>query len=455
MGRAAPAADRQVELAHEPVGERAAVQPHHAAPASPLVTSTRAPGGSAAGADRRSPGRRAARSARPRSRPGCPGDDHRPREQRVRVARHQQQGLDLRPDDRAARGEGVRGGAGRGGHSTPSQPNADSGRPSTSSTISSIRSRLLFSTVASLSAQLRAISSPLATPRRRWSSAPRPRSRRRRSRLRASSRDSCSASARKPTRPRFTPSSGTPAGRASLGGAQQGAVAAEHQHDLRTFRAARQAVDDRGTSPGGRSPTAGPPPTRRRAPAAGRRPRPAGGRRRPPCAGWSADRCAGRGAPRGSSPLPPTAGHRGPRRRPASIAGVPLAPGRAAGSTRRCPTAPAAGWRPRRAAPAPAPGPRRRPRRARPPQLRVAHHAAGAEPLPSHLELGLDHRQQVAARPGAGGERGQHRAQRDEREVGHDESTGPPMSSGSRPRTLVRSSTCTRSSLRSRHTSWP
>ena len=45
---------------------------------------------------------------------------------------------------------------------TPSQPNADTGRPSTSSTTSRIRSRMLFSTVASLSAQVRASTSPLA-----------------------------------------------------------------------------------------------------------------------------------------------------------------------------------------------------------------------------------------------------------------------------------------------------
>ena len=37
---------------------------------------------------------------------------------------------------------------------TPSHPNVESGRPSTSMTTSSIRSRLAFSTVASLSAQV-------------------------------------------------------------------------------------------------------------------------------------------------------------------------------------------------------------------------------------------------------------------------------------------------------------
>ena len=41
---------------------------------------------------------------------------------------------------------------------TPSQPIVDTGRPSTSVTTSSIRSRLAFSTVASLTAKVRAIS---------------------------------------------------------------------------------------------------------------------------------------------------------------------------------------------------------------------------------------------------------------------------------------------------------
>ncbi len=39
-------------------------------------------------------------------------------------------------------------------HTTPSQPQRDSGRPSTSTTTSSIRSREAFSTLASLSAQV-------------------------------------------------------------------------------------------------------------------------------------------------------------------------------------------------------------------------------------------------------------------------------------------------------------
>ncbi len=43
---------------------------------------------------------------------------------------------------------------------TPSQPHRDSGRPSISTTTSSTRSRLAFSTDASLSAQSRCTTSP-------------------------------------------------------------------------------------------------------------------------------------------------------------------------------------------------------------------------------------------------------------------------------------------------------
>ena len=44
-------------------------------------------------------------------------------------------------------------------HTTPSQPNLLSGRPSTSTTTSSIRCRAAFSTLASLSAQVLSTSS--------------------------------------------------------------------------------------------------------------------------------------------------------------------------------------------------------------------------------------------------------------------------------------------------------
>ena len=45
-------------------------------------------------------------------------------------------------------------------HTTPSQPNRDNGRPSTSTTTSSIRWRAAFSTLASLSAHVLVTSSP-------------------------------------------------------------------------------------------------------------------------------------------------------------------------------------------------------------------------------------------------------------------------------------------------------
>src|SRR5919107_1146773 len=54
------------------------------------------------------------------------------------------------------------------------------------------------------------------------------------------------------------------------------------------------------------------------------------------------------------------------------------------------------------------------------PVRRVAHHAAGAEALAADLELWLDHGQQVGLGGGAGGEGGEHQAQRDERQVGGD-----------------------------------
>ncbi len=46
-------------------------------------------------------------------------------------------------------------------HTTPSQPKRETGRPSTSATTSSIRSRAAFSTDASFSAQSRCTTPPL------------------------------------------------------------------------------------------------------------------------------------------------------------------------------------------------------------------------------------------------------------------------------------------------------
>ena len=121
-------------------------------------------------------------------------------------------------------------------NTTPSHPHRDSGRPSTSITMSSIRSRAAFSTLASFSAQVVAVTSPFARTVTsiviRCSIRYFPST----TRSTASDRSSGSASARKPTWPRLTPSSGTPAGPGQLGRAQQGAVAADHQHHLRAAR---------------------------------------------------------------------------------------------------------------------------------------------------------------------------------------------------------------------------
>ena len=97
-----------------------------------------------------------------------------PGEQRVRADRHHQQRLHARPHDRAPGGEVVGGEPVGVAHTTPSQPHRDSGRPSTSTTTSSIRSRAAFSTLASLRAQVLA-TAPCrpGRRRRRWSAGPR------------------------------------------------------------------------------------------------------------------------------------------------------------------------------------------------------------------------------------------------------------------------------------------
>ena len=71
------------------------------------------------------------------------------------------------------------------------------------------------------------------------------------------------------------------------------------------------------------------------------------------------------------------------------------------------------------------------------------------------LELRLHHGNDIGVRLTASGQCGQHRRQRDERQVGDGGSTGPPIASGVRSRTLVRSITRTRGSDRSDQASWP
>ena len=204
-----------------------------------------------------------------------------------------------------------------------------------------------------------------------------------------------SASARKPTWPRLTPSSGVPAGAGQLGGAQQRAVAAEHDHQLAAVGGLpSSAVDDArrpsrpqvgglvGEHPdadAGRARTA-----RRRARDRRQRLRPAGVRRR-----------AGRVRPRSAS------------RGPSATARVEQPPGPAAARPARShrkystlPAGPGSGLAVTPATPSPsarAP-PRRPPRTASARSAGLAHDAAGAEPLLPDLELRLDHQHQVGVR---------------------------------------------------------
>ena len=131
---------------------------------------------------------------------------------------------------------------------------------------------------------------------------------------------------------------------------------------------------------------------------------------------WVTSSAVGSRRASASASLGRLSGHwRGSRpRRPAAR------PDAATGRTRRCPTARAAGWPPRRPRPGPSPAAaaatsstasaRSRGSRTTPP---------GADPVPAHLELRLHHRHQVAVGRGAGGQRRQHQPQRDERQVGH------------------------------------
>ena len=120
------------------------------------------------------------------------------------------------------------------------------------------------------------------------------------------------------------------------------------------------------------------------------------------------------------------------------------------------PRARAAGWRPRRRTPSPSAAAAAATSQHRlGAQRRVADHAAGADPLLADLELRLDQQHQVAVRRGAGGQRGQHQPQRDERQVGDGQVDRAADGSGVSSRTLVRSSTRTRASVRSGQASWP
>ena len=97
----------------------------------------------------------------------------------------------------------------------------------------------------------------------------------------------------------------------------------------------------------------------------------------------------------------------------------------AAGSIRRCPTGRAAGWRSRRRCASPSSAARRA--TASTASARSAgsrHHAACADPILADLELWLHHGNDIGVRRRARSQRGQHRRQRDERQVGHHEVDG-------------------------------
>ena len=267
------------------------------------------------------------------------------------------------------------------------------------------------------------------------------------------SRSSRSASARKPTRPRLTPSIGTPEARANS--------------------APRSSVPSPPSTISSSQPssTSGVASRDRLAPA-----RAAAGRPPPPPA--PAPRC------RAQQPLDDEFG--------AADGGGPAGVGEQEDSTaaagcrrQRGPSATARSTSAGSSSGAPAPQPQkvldipgrprqrarrhaqhardRVPRPARRPSgplrraVRAAHDAAAAEPFLAHLELRLDHQHQVGVGCGAAHEGGQHEPERDEGQVADDQVRPAPRRSSSsvNSRTFVRSLTVTRSSLCSDQASWP
>ena len=244
-----------------------------------------------------------------------------------------------------------------------------------------------------------------------------------------------------------------PARPGHLRGPQQRAVAAQHQHHLGALGAARPAVDDARLQPVGQVAVG------HLGPLLGEHPQPDAGRGQPTGDG-------GRGAPVGGpadvqdqqtsrviASLGGPSSHRDGAASP--VADVLAVPRRAAGSTRRCRTARAAGWPPRRAA-----QPSARAAAATSPS--AASRSPGSrttppapEPLRPTSNCGLTIGSSSPSGRGARGSAGSTvRSEMNDRSA-TTSSTGPPMSSGVSVRTLVRSSTRTRSSLRSRQTSCP
>ncbi len=460
LGGAAPALDRQPELAHQRVGERRRLRPgeqdrHRSAPA----ISTRVPCGSG----------RVRRPSHDRT-PSAPlGSTSRA----TTVSCETTNGR----ANSACALIGTRGTASTPGHTTgpppenayavepvgvaattPSHPQRDSGRWSTSTTSSSIRSRAAFSTDASFSAQ------PCSTARPSWSTVTSSVMRsstvkaRSRSSSTVSSSASDSAAARKPTRPRLTPSSGTDASRAS---------SAERRIDpsppststtsvpaaaSRSNATTRTPVSPMSVASSARTRTSTPASCRRRT----TRRAASAVDGRPVWATSSTERVTGAAShrPRGAARAA-TADPRGRRAggRPRRAVARRRA---AAGSTPRCRSDRAAGWRRR-----PPPRARARRRRRRPARTASARRAGSrtTPPLGSRSRptsnCGFTIGSRSAPGPAQDTRAGSTRDSGMKDRSATTRSTGRPTCSGPSVRTFVRSSTVTLGSVCSDQASWP
>ena len=437
----AQATHRQLELGDQPVGERVHGQPGHRHRRGAAAHPTRAPGGTST--DRR-PSQLQHRRVRPAQQLDLDAPSRAPRRAAGRTGRGRRSaprssastsGQTTGPPAEKAYAVEPVGVA----HSTPSQPNRRQ-RPAVD------RDRDLEHPLpvasspreASFSAQVRArrlaVDPDLGVER---SCAPRPCSgrstigvaRRRRS-------SSGSASARKPTWPRLTPSSGTPAGRASSAARRN--VPSPPSTSTISHPRRPSAVD--GATVGACRPASAASSAQHPHLEAGVRAASADGPRasatirpRPVCATTSTGRASHvgpalrRSDPHGSRRTVRDRGARrrasapsaGSRRKPQEEFHVARRTRQRARLDRRAPPAePAAAARrparPRRPA-APGHAPRRR-----------------AEPLPADLELRLDHQHQIAAGRGAGGSAGSTSGSEMNDRSATISSTGPPIWSGVR-----------------------
>ena len=225
-----------------------------------------------------------------------------------------------------------------------------------------------------------------------------------------SGRSSCSASARKPTWPRFTPSSGTPAD--LVISATRSSVPSPPSTIAISASRAASGVARTTSAPGQRSSSASASTIRTEIPADSSMPTTSRAlptaAARPVCAITSTVRGPLTGVPqRRLGPAPP--GPAGARH------------GAARGSTPRCRRpGQRAGRDPGHAKPLLGRGGRHAGHRLGA-QRRVAHHPTRADPALAHLELRLDQQHEVGVRRGAGGQGGQHQDERDERQVRGDQ----------------------------------